>query len=166
LQPLLAIITIPLTVHALPITDFVLTQGLYLDTANMDVAVKQEFGANATVADWSTIAASFSQNIELFCSTVGLLTTDAWVYDNGQGWWNSYRHYFVEVHNHTVPPNWLVHSEIDNDYVDLGSWYGFKIPILVDLNSPPTPTVPEPSTILLFGAGLAGLGLARRRAKK
>lgn len=45
----------------------------------------------------------------------------------------------------------------------LGGAFHPDIYLLVDSNPPPTGAVPEPITLSLFGAGLLGLGWARRR---
>jgi len=34
------------------------------------------------------------------------------------------------VHNHALPDGWLAHAELDDHYLDLGSWYDMEIPVL------------------------------------
>jgi len=117
-----------------PFARFTLTQGVYHCDAAMDAAVKNEFGPQATVADWTTIRALFSEDIEAFCDSVGLMdySSEAWCYADGEAWWETWRHYFVSRHNHDCPDWWLAHDNIDNHFLDLGSWCGDH-PILVDL---------------------------------
>jgi len=117
-----------------PFARFTLTQGVYHCDAAMDAAVKNEFGPQAAVADWTTIRTLFSEDIEAFCDSVGLTeySSEAWCYANGEAWWDTWRHYFVSRHNHDCPDWWLAHDNIDNHFLDLGSWCGDHA-ILVDL---------------------------------
>ena len=70
-----------------------------------------------------------------------------------------------EIHLEDLPSRW---SDWDRDdmVVAIGGLCGnlqlTEIP--VDIQNPPAP-VPEPATIILFGSGLIGLGLAGRRKK-
>jgi hypothetical protein len=44
----------------------------------------------------------------------------------------TWRHYYVSRHNHDCPDWWLAHDNIDDHFLDLGSWCADH-PILVDL---------------------------------
>jgi len=130
---------------------YALTTGYYTADADMDAAVVSEFGPSAQVADWTDIKASYAGSAAEFCDAVGLSADgipSAIVYRNGEGFWYSGRHYFVKRHDGIVPSNWLVHDQIDNNTLDLGSWYILNgKPILVRLsgNQRPNGTIDSPS---------------------
>jgi len=125
-------------------TRFTLTQEFYHCNDSMETIVVTQFGPEAKVADWVTIKALFSNDIESFCDSVGLTSSEtgpasvAWCYYNGQTWYGGWRHYFVARHDHVVPEGWLAHDHIDNHFLDLGSWCedGMDVRILVDLGVP------------------------------
>jgi len=122
--------------------DYSLTAHAYAYTADMDAAAIAEFGPGATVADWVDLEASFAGQAAAFCDYIGLTEyrDHAWVYWGGEGFYSSTRHYFIERHDGTVPGGWLVHDEIDNHTLCLGSWSNDR-QILVRL--PATTAVPE-----------------------
>lgn len=124
--------------HADVFSDYTLTTQAYAWDADMDAAVAGEFGPLAQVADWVDLETYFTGVIAEFCDAVGLETyrSHAWVYRNGQAFYSSNRHYFVERHNGNVPGGWLVHDYIDSHTLSLGSWYNSR-QILVRL--PDTP---------------------------
>jgi len=127
--------------------EYALTQGYYSELDDLDAAVKKEFGPGAEVADWEDIKQEFSGEIAAFCDAVGLVNyrDNAMCYRNGQKWWSSSRHYFVERHNGNVPGGWLVHSHINNHTLDLGSWYGLNQRIIARVLPGPTLTInPDP----------------------
>jgi PEP-CTERM motif len=49
---------------------------------------------------------------------------------------------------------------------DGGAWNPSPVELAFNLTGPSSQSAPEPSTFLLLGAGLAGVGLVRRRQKK
>ena len=121
------------------IEQYTLTASYYSETADLGAIVVDEFGPGAEVADWEDIKMYFSENIEEFCDHVGLLGTEypvngALCCRNGQRWWSGSRHYWLARHDHHVPSGWLVHDHIDNHLLDLGSWYGMSLPVLVRLS--------------------------------
>jgi len=124
--------------HPAAFTEYAITQGYYSEFQDLAAAVAQEFGPNAEVADWETIKLEFMGQIDTFCDHVGLLNyrDSALCYRNGQAWWFGVRHYFVERHDGNVPDGWLVHDQIDNNTLDLGSWSSLYMPILVKLDLP------------------------------
>jgi hypothetical protein len=92
----------------------------------MQTTVQTEFGPTAQVADWSQLQA-YTGQIAAFCDSIGLANGQgAWVLRNGNSFYSSERHYFVERHNGTVPSGWLVHDTIDNNTLDLGSWWNSR----------------------------------------
>jgi hypothetical protein len=52
----------------------VLTKNVYLPDTDFDAVVKEEYGPNASVADWSDIAADLltEKDAEAFANSVGL----------------------------------------------------------------------------------------------
>lgn len=115
--------------------EFVLTTNSYSETDDLDAAVVAEFGRDAAVADWEEIKERFSGQIADFCDAVGMTDyrDSALLYRNGEAWWSGSRHYFAQRHDGQVPGGWLVHDNIDNFTLDLGSWYGMNYPILVKI---------------------------------
>ena len=126
---------------------FAATTGMYSETANLDSAVKAEFGPNARVADWAT-------DIKPYCaahsvdSLIAMITWSPWdtsggrtidttrqnffVLCNGQGFWlqDPTRHYFATRFDHNVPSTWLVHDEIDSSEIVEGSWHNVTFRVL------------------------------------
>jgi hypothetical protein len=60
---------------------------------------------------------------------------------NGQGFWNGgNRHYFITRFDGVVDSNYLVHDQIDNNIITLGSWYGIQERILAIRNAQTPPS--------------------------
>lgn len=117
---------------------YALTQLYYSETDDLDMAVRSEFGSSAQVADWDGVKAQFSGRASEFANGVGLIEYDenALLYRGGAAYWSGSRHYFVALHYGQLPQNYtfLVHDSIDNHVLDLGSWYGMRMRVLVKLN--------------------------------
>lgn len=116
---------------------WIATEDFYLETDNLDSIVIALYGPNYRVADWNDLV-SYSQthDITVWADSIGMvyygypyngfLITNA-----GYHFWNNTnRHYFIERHNGQVPPGWLVHADINDHFIDLGSWYNIWLRIL------------------------------------
>ena len=117
----------------------------YWETDDLDAAVKSELGANATVADWDEIKAMYSENIGEFIEAIGLGLGDEDILlqrDGEEFYEANDRHYFMTRFDGDVPNWYLVHDQIDDYTLVLGSWYGVKDRVLAKLsdNIPPVVT--------------------------
>jgi hypothetical protein len=116
-----------------------LTIEKYHETENIESACGLDLGSMWQTADWNDILA-YSQagnSIEVFVSALALTENNIyWVTYNGEGWYSGQRHYYIEFHNHNLPNGFFSHADIDNHYIDLGSWYGLEAEILCYQNLP------------------------------
>jgi hypothetical protein len=116
-----------------PSFPFALTIKKYHETDNLESACGQELGSMWRIADWNDILA-YSQagnSIEGFVSALALKEITIYlVTNNGESWYSGQRHYYMEFHNHNLPSGFWSHADIDNHYIDLGSWYGLEAEIL------------------------------------
>jgi hypothetical protein len=102
---------------------------LVSEFANMDQVCQSEFGPQSACADWTEV--ELIPNIVAWADSIGLqLNEQWWVKNNGVDFWSGNRHYFLARHNNEVPGGWLVHDNILNNFIDLGSFYGFLQPVL------------------------------------
>jgi hypothetical protein len=113
---------------------FAVTKGAYSEKADLEAAAKQEFGPNATVADWAQIKATYGgseQQIRDFCGRSGIPARESvYLLNNGQSFWQESRHYLMTRFDGNPPPNWLIHDQIQSYHLCLGSWHGNQ-PVLV-----------------------------------
>jgi PKD repeat protein len=112
---------------------FAITANKYLPTENLVQAVKNELGNDYVIADWNDLKIyAQTHNIENWADQIGITdqNVNCWVLKSGQGFWNEGRHYFIERHDHNPPAFFLVHDDIDDHFIDLGSWHGVKMRIL------------------------------------
>ena len=114
---------------------FAITTNKYLETADLDQAVKNELGNNYRIADWNDLKTyALTHDIENWADQIGMTGDNItlWVTRNGQGFWDgdTQRHYIIERHDHNPPLYFLIHDDIDNNFIDLGSWFGIQIRIL------------------------------------
>jgi len=93
--------------------------------------VRQEYGDNATVAEWDTIKSDFGgsvASITAFMNAAGINRQRSPSQDNyfvtksGQNFWNGDRRYFVTRHNGTPDGTYLYHDHIQNHQLGLGSY--------------------------------------------
>jgi hypothetical protein len=117
--------------------EFILTEGYYNETDDLNAIVQEEYGPFARVANWEEIKTSFFDQMACFLDTVGIgYNKSALLYrnDNDTGWWfGSSQHYFITRHNGNVPDYYSVHDHIDDHTVDLGSSYDIQLRILVKI---------------------------------
>lgn len=88
-------------------------------------------GPGWRTADWNDIVDHVEEGnlISDFVSRLGDFV-QLWVTFNAENWYSEQRHYFVEVHEGEIPDAWLSHADIDEHYLDLGSWYDLELSVL------------------------------------
>ncbi len=116
--------------------DFAITEPVY-DPMNTDwdSVIKESFGTNYRVADWNDLEKFYyekdgdllvlfsSLNLKNYRDGVALTR-------NGEKKWSSSRYYYASRHEHNPPSSFLIHDEIDNFLISLGSWDFDSIKIL------------------------------------
>ena len=110
-----------------------------------DTAVKQEFGEDARVAEWSELEAVWDglNNATAFgdfLDSIGFDSGSKHLYSNGSQFWSSSRAYFASRHEGSVPSGYLQHDSFGSNWMSLGSWSGNR-QVLVILPEYPNPFV-------------------------
>jgi hypothetical protein len=123
------------TVEAQSTPDFLfkLTTEKFTEAEDIEAACVQEFGRNWRTADWNDIVDYYQAvgSLETFVSALGLIkTSDYLLTNNGEFWFSEERQYFIELHIHNLPPGFFSHADVDDHYIDLGSWYGIEAKVL------------------------------------
>ena len=110
---------------------FALTTRTFAETDELEEACKAALGPGWRLADWLDIQDyfDFEESLDTFISAVQNQSNFLVTY-NTQRWYSEQRHYYVEIHEHNLPDAWLSHADIDDHYLDLGSWYGLEMPLL------------------------------------
>lgn len=118
---------------------FKVTVGKYSGTADLDQVIKNEFGNDYRLADWNDVLA-YSDDIQNWASSIGMEHGDSYLISrDGNRFWSGRRHYFMTRHDHNCPGSFLVHDDIDNHLIDLGSWYDLEMHVLCIKTTTPTP---------------------------
>jgi len=147
LVPFFALTFAPVNAGALTVTNFAVTPSSYAWNSDMTTAVSSVFGDQYRLADWSDLVQYYNEGNDMTPLLNLLRPTRNWVSLNGSEIYSGDRHYFVNVSDHSTPGGFLVHADIDNHLLDLGSWFNPR-PILAFT------AVPEPTSLALI------LGLA------
>jgi hypothetical protein len=110
----------------------------YGDNTDLDSAVAHDprLGAEWQVADWNDLLEYSSSHpiqdvIDSLYWEMGL-TNQLWLRKNGRRTLprDPLRYFFITRLDHLVWANYLVHAQIDNNHVVLGSWHGMDLRIL------------------------------------
>ncbi|MBI5058237.1 carboxypeptidase regulatory-like domain-containing protein [candidate division KSB1 bacterium] len=117
------------------VSPFRVTSGTHTETENLEQAVSNEFGSNYRIADWNDIVAyCASHSVDDFISSISwqlgeenslIVTRDGQHFYGGGN-----RHYYATRFDHIPNPWYLIHANIDNNHITLGSWMGLHMPIL------------------------------------
>jgi len=110
---------------------FKVTANTYGETEDLDQAIVSEMGENYTLADWSDIK-DYENNIFCWATFMNLIDDAAFLITrDGTHFWEGSRHYFVQYFaDHQPDPTFLVHEEVGNNFLCLGSWYDLNMHIL------------------------------------
>jgi hypothetical protein len=111
--------------------NWALTTNTYSETDDLEQAVLDEMGAGWRIADWNDLLA-IGYDIQNWVVAIGMevIEDNYIVTRDGNHFWSGNRHYFITRFDHDVPGYYLVHDDIDNGFICLGSWYGLDMPIL------------------------------------
>jgi hypothetical protein len=125
---------------------FALTRKMYTEMdAELETACAQALGAEWRTADWDDIV-EYVQSGNVIQDLAAELKLEEnisyWATFEGESWYSDQRHYFIEMHNHNLPDGWLSHAEIDDHFLDLGSWYDIEASVICFLGDE-TPIVAE-----------------------
>jgi hypothetical protein len=133
---------------SITINNFAVTDGYYSSYSDINSAVQDSLGSGYRIADWIQVEQYFNEgnSADEFIALMG--GNNLWVSRNGSEFYSGNRRYFIHFSDHNTPPNFLVHDTIDNNLIDLGSWWG-AMPVLVYTSSaagldPSNPILPSP----------------------
>lgn len=142
------------------ISNFAVSSDTYSVYSDVETIIDSLFGEQYRLADWTDILAYHDQgnDMQAFADMIPSRTMLSY---HGDRFWTADRHYFINISNHNTPAGFLVHGQIDNHLIDLGSWWNPRR--ILAYTDAPAVTVPVPGAFLL---GALGLGFARWRLKK
>ena len=88
------------------------------------------------MADWDDIKKQYGQSeadLKAFCDKLGLeANSSAWVTLGGKRFWENERHYFIYRADHKLPEDFMLHDQLQDNLLLLGSWYETR-PVLVKI---------------------------------
>lgn len=116
-----------------------LTTNFYTDNVDMDAICISEFGADASLADWTNVKiwiASLPDGMNSFYSESGMSVGGICYLKWNGVLYNGSRHYFIQQFN-SYPSGFLVHDSYLTLY--LGSWSGMNIQLLAQVPSVSVP---------------------------
>ncbi len=110
--------------------------GGYASKDDVPGIINKELGPRATVADWDEIKKQYGQSeagLRAFCDKIGLApdASDC-VTVGGKRFWREQRQYFVCRADHKVPEDFMLHDQLQNNFLLLGSWVDAR-PVLVKI---------------------------------
>jgi len=110
--------------------------GGYDSKADLPGIVAKALGPRASVADWDEIKkqhGTSEADLKAFCEKLGLApNSSAWVTLGGKPYWQEERRYFVYRADHRLPEDFMLHDQLQDNFLLLGSWYETR-PILVKI---------------------------------
>ena len=110
---------------------FALTIKTFSETDEIEEACGKALGTNWRLADWLDIQDFYQAEGSLAVFKAALEGHTSFMLSfEGERWYSEQRHYFGEVHKHELPDGWLSHADIDDHFIDLGSWSGLDAPLL------------------------------------
>lgn len=114
--------------------NFARTNNKYTDKDDWTKAVRNEFGDGWRVAAWNDLKAFYNSggNLTELLDALNIKKLNTvWLTRNGQKYWSGSRCYLAERHDGNPPYTFLVHDQLGNYLLSLGSWYDLELPILI-----------------------------------
>jgi len=145
--------------------EYSLTTNTYAPTENWADAVVSELGLTAQVVDWNIIKSEFGGSVDSLRSFLdGIGVMDVYnapgvTWNGSQTWAGTTRSYGINRAEGNVPSGYLIHDQIQGNWLLLGSWPADRQLVAMA-------PVPLPSTMLILGTGIAALAGTRLRRKK
>jgi hypothetical protein len=153
--------------------NYLITTNTYSPYTDWSLAVKQEFGLYAEVVDWNILKSDFGGSVEAIRGLfdyLGILAYPAGdapaVTWNGSQTWDGSRSFGVNRLEGTVPGGYLVHDEIQNYWVCLGSWPADRRIIARVALLPPPYLIPTGSSFGLSSNGTFGFSVTGAAGQK
>ena len=124
--------------EASTINNFAISTDTYSVFGDTEAIIDNLFGEDYRLADWNDIVEYYNEGNDMEAFT-SLILGRTMVSRNGDEFWSSNRHYFINISNHNTPSGFLVHAHIDNHLIDLGSWYNDRYILAYTDNPVPIP---------------------------
>ncbi len=130
---------------------WVLTTSQLSERDDLPRKAVEEFGAEATLGDWSDLARWHRDDIHAWCDEQSFapLNDNVLLQRNGKRWGEAPRHYMMTRFVGTKPDYYEAHDELGGMQVALGSWHSVTARALVRL----PPSVARSESLLVGATG-------------
>ena len=108
--------------------NFKILIGGFNENQNLDSIILFKLGTTYRIADFQDLKKIIS--IEDWASDLKLNPDSLYIVTYNGERFTKNRQYFIKVLNHYVPDNFLLHDQLDSNFIGLGSWYNLDANIL------------------------------------